>query len=68
MKLISWNIQSCRGCDGAIDLRRIVEHARALADFDVLCLQEVSDGFAPLDGGENPFARLAALLAARRLV
>jgi endonuclease/exonuclease/phosphatase family metal-dependent hydrolase len=62
MKLITWNIQSCRGCDGAIDPRRVVEHARALADFDVLCLQEVSDGFASLDGGENQFARLAALL------
>lgn len=62
MKLITWNIQTCRGCDGRIDPKRIVEHARALADFDVLCLQEVSDGFAPLDAGENQFAQLAALL------
>ena len=62
MKLITWNIQNCRGCDGRIDVKRIVEHARALADFDVLCLQEVSDGFAPLDLGENQFAQLHALL------
>ncbi len=64
MKLITWNIQSCKGCDGRIDARRIVEHARALADFDVLCLQEVSDGFPPLDGGVDQFAQLAALLPA----
>lgn len=62
MKIITWNIQNCRGCDGSIDAKRIVEHARALADFDVLCLQEVSDGFETLDAGENQFARLGALL------
>lgn len=62
MKIITWNVQNCRGCDGRIDAKRIVEHARALADFDVLCLQEVSDGFEPLDAGENQFARLGALL------
>ena len=66
MKLISWNIQWCRGCDGKVDPARIVEHARALADFDVLCLQEVASNFpAPaLAGsrGENQFERLAALL------
>ena len=66
MKLISWNIQWCRGCDGKVDPARIVEHARALADFDVLCLQEVSSNFAApaLAGsrGENQFERLAELL------
>lgn len=62
MKLITWNIQSCRGCDGRIDARRIVAHARSLADFDVLCVQEVSDGFPQLDDGHDQFAQLAALL------
>ncbi|MFO1298798.1 MAG: endonuclease/exonuclease/phosphatase family protein [Burkholderiaceae bacterium] len=64
MKLITWNIQWCRGCDGRVDPARIVAHARALADFDVLCLQEVAANFPGLDGsrGENQFEWLARLL------
>jgi len=62
--LISWNIQWGRGCDGRVDLRRIVEHARSLADFDVLCLQEVASNYPQLPGsrGENQPALLARLL------
>jgi endonuclease/exonuclease/phosphatase family metal-dependent hydrolase len=62
--LISWNIQWGRGCDGVVDLRRIVEHARALADFDVLCLQEVASNYPGLPGsrGENQPALFARLL------
>jgi endonuclease/exonuclease/phosphatase family metal-dependent hydrolase len=64
MRLITWNIQWGRGCDGRVDLKRIVDHARALADFDVLDLQEVADNFPSLDGNDdaNQFAELAALL------
>ena len=64
MKLITWNIQWCRGCDGRVDPERIIDTARDLADFDVLCLQEVSDGFPGLAGsvGENQFGILASLL------
>ncbi|MCO5106066.1 MAG: endonuclease/exonuclease/phosphatase family protein [Burkholderiaceae bacterium] len=64
MKLITWNVQWCRGCDGRVDPARIVAHARALADFDVLCLQEVAANFPGLDGsrGENQFELLARLL------
>lgn len=64
MKLITWNIQWCRGCDGRVDPARIVAHARALADFDVLCLQEVAANFPGLAGsrGENQFELLARLL------
>lgn len=64
IKIITWNIQWGLGIDGRVDLERQIEHARALADFDVLCLQEVSDNFPDLkdnDGG-NQFARIAALL------
>jgi endonuclease/exonuclease/phosphatase family metal-dependent hydrolase len=49
MRLVNWNIQWGRGVDGSVDLRRIVDQARDLADFDVLCLQEVTRGF---DGGQ----------------
>ncbi len=64
MKLITWNIQWGRGMDGRVDLARIVNEARRIADFDVLCLQEVADGFSDLEGhdGGDQFAGLAALL------
>lgn len=64
MKLVTWNIQWGRGADGRVDLERIVAHARRLADFDVLCVQEVSAGHTRLPGcdGGNQFERLARLL------
>lgn len=64
MKIVTWNVQWCRGVDGRVDPERIVEHARALADFDVLCLQEVAANFPALPGsrGENQFQLLAGLL------
>ena len=64
MKLITWNIQWGRGVDARVDLERIVRTARALADFDVLCLQEVADNFPGLAGNDDrdQFAELAQLL------
>ncbi|HEY4956747.1 MAG TPA: endonuclease/exonuclease/phosphatase family protein, partial [Caldimonas sp.] len=64
MKLVTWNVQWCLGCDGVVDVARIVRDARAFADFDVLCLQEVAANFPALKGsaGEDQFAALAALL------
>ncbi|MEO8164095.1 MAG: endonuclease/exonuclease/phosphatase family protein [Betaproteobacteria bacterium] len=51
MKLITWNIQWARGIDGAVDTARIARTANKLADFDVLCLQEVAVNFPGLPGG-----------------
>jgi endonuclease/exonuclease/phosphatase family metal-dependent hydrolase len=66
MILITWNVQWCRGVDTRVDPTRIVKHAKAIADFDVLCLQEVANNFAdprlPGSEGENQFAELAHLL------
>jgi len=66
MKLITWNVQWCRGVDGKVDPARIVRHARAIADFDVLCLQEIANNYPdprlPASRGENQFAELARLL------
>jgi endonuclease/exonuclease/phosphatase family metal-dependent hydrolase len=64
MKLITWNIQWGRGLDGKVDLARIVAHAKSLADFDVLAVQEVADNFPGLDGNDDAdqFAQFAALL------
>ncbi len=53
MKLITWNIQCGKGCDGIVDLRRIVETARALGQADVLCLQEIAVNFPAADNGEG---------------
>lgn len=50
MRLLSWNVQWFRGLDGVVDVPRVVGHARTLIDFDVLCLQEVSDNFPGLPG------------------
>jgi endonuclease/exonuclease/phosphatase family metal-dependent hydrolase len=61
MKLVTWNIQWGRGCDGRVDLARIVRVARAMDDFDVLCLQEVASNYEVLGAGDQP-AELAALL------
>jgi endonuclease/exonuclease/phosphatase family metal-dependent hydrolase len=66
MILITWNVQWCRGVDGRVDPARIVAEAKKLADFDVLCLQEIADNFPDprLAGsaGEDQFATLTALL------
>ena len=60
MKLVTWNAQWCRGLDGIVSPARIVEGARALADFDVLCLQEISVNYPRLAG--NPGHDQPALL------
>jgi endonuclease/exonuclease/phosphatase family metal-dependent hydrolase len=64
MKLITWNIQWGLGMDGEVDLARMVAHAKSMGDFDVLCLQEVSDNFSNLKAnrGNNQFAEIAGLL------
>ena len=64
MKLVTWNIHWGRGLDGRVDLERIVATARALADFDVLCVQEVADNFPALEGNDerDQFAELSRLL------
>lgn len=62
MRLLTWNIQCGKGCDGATDLARIVGIARETCDADVFCFQEVSANFSKHDGGGDQSADLAALL------
>jgi endonuclease/exonuclease/phosphatase family metal-dependent hydrolase len=64
MELISWNIQWGRGADGKVDLARIIDTLRGMADVDVLCLQEITRGFSDLAGhpGPDQVAELSALL------
>ena len=67
MKLVTWNTQWCCGIDGVVSPQRIVDGARELADFDVLCLQEIAQGYPRLQGapGDQP-AQIAALLPGYR--
>lgn len=50
MKIINWNVQWFCCLDGLIDVARVVETARAMADFDVLCLQEIAVSRPLLEG------------------
>jgi endonuclease/exonuclease/phosphatase family metal-dependent hydrolase len=52
MKLLTWNIQWGRGCDGRVDLDRIARVAGA-AEPDVICLQEVAVNFPGLAGSSG---------------
>ncbi|WP_374335930.1 endonuclease/exonuclease/phosphatase family protein [Methyloversatilis sp.] len=62
MKLVSWNIQWARGCDGQVSVRRIADTIRARGGADVICLQEVAVGFDTLPGlsGEDQVAQFSA--------
>ena len=62
MKLLSWNVQWCRGVDGRVDPARIARTVKEMTDADVICFQEVARNFTTLAGsdGEDQFALLAA--------
>ena len=70
MRLLTWNVQWGLGMDGRVDLPGIVAHARRLLDFDVLCLQEVSDNMPDLkeSGGADQFRAFAGLLPGYRAI
>ena len=50
MRLLSWNVQWCRGIDGRVDPKRIASEAKRLADPDVFCLQEIARNFPEMAG------------------
>lgn len=52
MRLLSWNVQWCRGLDGAVDPERIAAEARRV-DADLICLQEVAANFPELPGSRG---------------
>ena len=49
MRLLSWNVQWCRGMDGRVDPKRIAAEARR-AEPDVFCLQEIARNFPEMAG------------------
>jgi endonuclease/exonuclease/phosphatase family metal-dependent hydrolase len=64
VRIVSWNVQWCRGLDGVVDPARIAAELRRIADPDVVCLQEIASGFAGLPGsrGEDQPAALGSEL------
>jgi len=64
LRIITWNIQWGLGVDGVVDIGRLIREARNLADFDILCLQEVSASFSNLEGndGADQFVQIASML------
>lgn len=60
MQLITWNVQWFCGLDDVVSVERIVREARAMADFDVLCLQEVAIDYPALEGNAG-FDQVAVL-------
>jgi endonuclease/exonuclease/phosphatase family metal-dependent hydrolase len=53
LRLVSWNVQWCRGLDGKVDPARIAAELRRLADPDLACLQEIAAGFPELPGSRG---------------
>lgn len=51
MEIVSWNIQSGRGADGVVDLKRIASAVQAMGDHDVVCFQEVARYIPEVDRG-----------------
>lgn len=70
MRLVTWNTQWCKGNDGLVSPERIVDGARALGDFDVLCLQEIAQNYPALTANSAPDqpAELARLLPGFEIV
>jgi endonuclease/exonuclease/phosphatase family metal-dependent hydrolase len=65
VSILSWNIQFGLGVDGRVDLARIARVCAEMGDADILCFQEVSDGFGALATGaeRDQVAELAGLFA-----
>jgi endonuclease/exonuclease/phosphatase family metal-dependent hydrolase len=63
ISIVTWNVQCGRGADGALDLDRIANTIKALADADVICLQEVARHDPEMDGGAG--ADQSAFFSAR---
>ncbi len=60
MKIITYNTQWFKGLDDVVDIARVVTVAHEMADFDVLCMQEVAINYKELTGN-TPADQPAAL-------
>lgn len=53
MKILTWNIQATKGCDGQYDLPRITTLIKQYPQLDVICLQEVSRHISDLNADDQ---------------
>jgi len=42
VRILSWNIQCGKACDGKVDLERTIEYIFSHGEFDIICLQEIA--------------------------
>lgn len=54
MKIVTYNVQWFKGLDNVVDIARVINVARDMADFDALCMQEVAVNYATLTGTVHP--------------
>ncbi len=54
LRILSWNIQNAKGCDGRVDLNRIIVYLKAQEPLDLICLQEVARFFPEYTTPEHP--------------
>lgn len=54
MKILTWNVQWFKGLDDVVDMARVIKHAQSMADFDAICMQEVSVHYKELTGTAEP--------------
>lgn len=54
MKIVTYNVQWFKGLDNVVDIARVINVAREMADFDALCLQEVAVNYTALTGTLQP--------------
>src|SRR5688572_4374133 len=60
MRLLSWNVQWCRGVDGIVDPSRIAAFVK-LQGADIACLQEVARNIPEIQAGDQVEALARAL-------
>ncbi len=58
MKILTWNIQATKGCDGFFDTSRIIAEILKFGPVDVICLQEVARHIPSL-GSEDQVAHFS---------
>ncbi|WP_417598271.1 endonuclease/exonuclease/phosphatase family protein [Oceanospirillum sp.] len=53
MRILSWNIQSTKGCDDVFDSERIIRDIKAFGELDAICLQEVARYIEPYSNNDQ---------------
>lgn len=54
MKIVTYNVQWFKGLDNVVDIARVINVARDMADFDAICMQEVAVNYTALTGTAHP--------------